>query len=111
VAVRKEHILAINGVDERFMEGMTGEDDNFALRMAYSGVPLFRDKMIEGIHQDHSVSDKNDVHSIRFNKKQWEKLRNHNGKLLKDWAKSLNPIANVNINWGSDDAIIKKEIF
>ena len=111
VAVRKEHVMAINGVDEKYMEGITGEDDNFALRMVYSGVPLIRCSNIEGIHQDHSVPDKHDVHSIRFDKKRWKELREHNGKLLRDWAQSLNPIANANINWGSENAIIKMEVF
>jgi GT2 family glycosyltransferase len=104
-------LLAINGIDERFMEGMTGEDDDFALRMSHSGVPLYRNHEIIGIHQDHSREDKNDIHSFRFNKKTWNGLRNFNWKLLVAWRKHKDPVANKNINWGSDDAIIKMEIF
>lgn len=111
VAVRKEHLLAINGVNERFMEGMTGEDDDFALRMSYSGVPLLRNNEIIGIHQDHSREDKKDVHAFRFNKKVWMQLREFSARLLKEWTTHMDPVTNRNIDWGSVKAIIKKEVF
>lgn len=111
VAVRKEHIMNINGVDERYMRGITAEDDNFAFRMYQSGVPLIRNPGIVGIHQDHSNSDQSDLHSIRQNANEWGKLRNHNIALLNDWFKTKDAVANKNIDWGSNNAIIKKEIF
>jgi glycosyltransferase involved in cell wall biosynthesis len=110
VAVRKEHLLEINGVNEEFMRGMTGEDDDFAIRMSYSGVPLCRNHEIIGIHQDHSVEDKNDLHCIRYNKKKWHSLRNYSSTLLRSWARNKDPITNKNIEWGKLDAIIVREI-
>jgi len=111
IAVRKEHLMSINGVDERFMRGISGEDDDLARRMKRSGVPLVREPSIEGIHQDHSAEDKKDLHAFRFNSKQWNKLRRINEKLLNSWNRTKNTVANTNIDWGSSEAIIKKENF
>jgi len=111
VAVRKEYLFAINGVDERFMEGMTGEDDDFALRMSHSGVPLIRNSNIIGIHQDHSREDKGDVHAFRFDRRKWRQLREFSGRLLREWAATKDPVANRNIAWGTEKAIIKREVF
>ena len=111
IAVRKEHLIAIHGVDEQFMRGITGEDDNLALRMSHSGIPLRRAHDIVGIHQDHSRDDRKDLHSFRFNRKEWRKLRAVNSRLLHKWLKNKDPVANRDIDWGSENAIIKKEIF
>lgn len=111
VAVRKEHILAINGVDEQYMKGIAGEDDNFAFRMYEYGVPLVRHPAILGIHQDHSKEDKKDLHSVRDNTNIWTELRNHNITLLNSWHDKKTIIANKNIDWGTEKAIIKEEIF
>ena len=111
VAVRKEHLMAINGVDEKFMEGMTGEDDNFALRMSHSGVPLFREHGIVGIHQDHTANDKKDIHAFRFDKRTWKQLRDVSHRLSVEWARTRDPVANRGIEWGTYNAIIKEEIF
>lgn len=111
VAVRTEHIMNINGVDEMYMKGITAEDDNFAFRMYHSGVPLIRNHSIIGIHQDHSETDGSDLHSVRLNKKEWDILRNHNVNLLNNWFVTQDPIANKDIDWGSDNTIVKKEIF
>jgi len=111
IAVRKEHILAINGVDEKFMKGITGEDDDFALRMSFSGVPLIREHRIVGIHQDHTRNDKNDLHSFRYDKREWKRLRTINTNFLHEWIKYKNPVANEHIDWGSENAIIKVETF
>lgn len=112
VAVRKEHLINIHGVDERFMLGMAGEDDDFARRMSYSGVPLKRDPQIVGIHQDHSAEDKKcQNHSFRFDKRKWKSLRSHNTKLLRDWLVKKDPVANKGIDWGSFEAIIDEETF
>lgn len=111
VAVRKEYVFNINGVDERFMLGIAGEDDNFAMRMSCSGIPLIRSDHIIGIHQDHSEEDKKDHHSFRFNKNNFNTLANINRKFLEEWKISKNPIANKDINWGTDMAILKHEVF
>lgn len=112
VAVKKEFIMAIGGVDERFMEGITAEDDNFAFRLNAFGVPLIRDQEIIGIHQNHTREDGNDLHAVRSkNPNTWTFLRNHNINLLNSWWRTENPVANQGIDWGTNDAIIEKEIF
>lgn len=111
IAVRKEHVLAINGVDERYMRGVTGEDDNFAARLIASGVPLARNTTIEGIHQDHSREDRDERHGFRFDKRKWRRFRRHNINLMSGWSKTKEPVANKTIDWGSFNAIIEKEIF
>lgn len=111
VAVRKEHLMNINGVDERYMNGITAEDDNFAFRMDLSGVPLIRNHNIIGIHQDHSREDKLDLHSVR-DTNFWQELRNTNIRLFNNWfINHESCIANIDIDWGTDNAIIKQEIF
>lgn len=111
MSIRKEHLLAINGVDEKYMLGIAAEDDNIALRIKASGVPLVREPNIEGIHQDHSKEDREDKHSFRFDKRKWNELRKINVEMLKAWEKSREPVANRGIDWGSEKAIIEKEIF
>jgi GT2 family glycosyltransferase len=90
---------------------MTCEDDDFARRMAHSGVPLIRSDRIAGIHQDHSREDHLDKHAIRFDPATWCSLRTHNLKLLNGWLTSKNPVANSGIDWGTEKAIVTKEIF
>jgi hypothetical protein len=111
VAVRKEFIMNINGVDEQYMRGITGEDDNFAFRMDASGVPLIRNGEILGIHQNHSEADLEDIHSVRQDAPAWRRLRNNNIKLLNSWFVKREALANKDIDWGSAKAIVKKEIF
>ncbi len=111
VVVRKEYVFNINGVDERFMLGITGEDDNFAMRMSHSGIPLIRSDDIVGIHQDHGKEDKTDHHSFRFSKTDFNKLVDVNRKFLEEWKINKDPVANKDIDWGTDRAIIKHEVF
>ncbi len=111
-AARKEYILGIRGVDERFMKGICGEDDDFANRLRFYGVQLIHNKNIVGIHQNHYSDDRRDtVHNIRFNKRVWNKMRKINSKYLAKTLESENPIANKHIDWGTSEAIIDKEIF
>jgi glycosyltransferase involved in cell wall biosynthesis len=111
-AAKKEYIMAMNGVDEKFMGGICGEDDDFANRMNFLGVKLEYNRKVLGIHQDHSNEDRVDpVHDIRFNKKKWKKLRAHNLALLSQCISNRDPVANKGIDWGTEKAIITKEIF
>jgi glycosyltransferase involved in cell wall biosynthesis len=111
-ATRKEYIMTTRGVDERFMLGMTGEDDNFADRMRFLGLSIFHDHKILGIHQNHTREDRSDrTHKMRFNEEQWLDLRNNNVKLLWDCRKSGDPIVNKGINWGAEEAILEMKVF
>jgi len=111
-AVRKEYLMNINGVDERYMMGIAAEDDDFAERMRLSGVQLLHDQRIIGIHQNHEREDRvHPDHKFRFNKTQWNQLRNHNCNLLHKCIAKKDFVANKNIDWGTEKAIICKEIF
>jgi glycosyltransferase involved in cell wall biosynthesis len=110
VAVNKTFVFQIHGIDERFLEGVCAEDDDFANRMRFLGtVPVFDHRMI-GIHQNHESNDQKDTtHNMRSTKK-WAELRNHNISLMKENLIKKDPIANKNHEWGNLDTIISKEI-
>jgi len=111
IAIQKEHMLNIHGVDERFMLGIAGEDDDLANRIMRWGVPLTRHPEVVGLHQEHSHEDSMDaLHSWRFDRRKWHSLRQHNIKLLREWFTDKNPVANRDIDWGCFDAIIKERI-
>jgi len=111
-ATRKEYIMTARGVDERFMLGISGEDDDFAARMRFLGLRLMHDHDILGIHQNHSREDRVDAtHKFRFNRSKWRNLRAYNLGLLMDCRKSGDPIVNKGINWGAEEAIVDMEVF
>ena len=111
MAVAKKHINAIHGVDERFVGGLCAEDDDFATRMNLYGVtPIFEHSMT-GIHQDHSIEDKDDnIHINRFTKN-GNYLRSCNVRLWKQNMRNKICIVNNNHEWGSDDLITVDEEF
>ncbi len=113
LAVRKSHLLDMRGVDERFMLGISGEDDDLANRLIAKKLEMTRNHDIICIHQDHSLEDKSDsLHSWRYNNVEWRRLRSNNESLLNEWRIKKNKvITNENIDWGSFDAIIEKEEF
>lgn len=121
MAVKKEYIYNIGGVDKSFACGICAEDDDFSHRMKLSGIkPVFEYNMI-GIHQDHSYEDLQDPkHSLRKTE-EGIRLRQKNIALWNK-NKSINKIiANIltyndknydpNYQWGDPRVIINHEIF
>ena len=110
MAVDKRHVFRIGGVDERFLGGICGEDDDFSNRMYYNKIsPLF-DHRIVGIHQNHDSCDvKDKIHSVKFDE-EVKILKNHNMKLLRESMIFGNPVANKNHEWGNLNTIVEKEI-
>lgn len=108
-ASKKENIMTINGCDEEFMRGICGDDDDFANRINEFGATKVHDFRILGIHQDHSLEDKKDSKRIRRNKN-WEIARIRNTNYLREWEtlRNKDPIANKNLDWGSEKIIISK---
>lgn len=108
--VAKRHVEAIGGVDERFAQGICGEDDDFANRMRGYGVtPVFEHRMI-GIHQDHSVPDSKDKkHSIRQNH-EGIMLRKRNIALMRKNLKAGLIVANLTHRWGDEKVITFQEV-
>lgn len=110
VAVNRDYITQIRGIDERFLEGICAEDDDFANRMKFLGViPVFDHKMI-GIHQNHESRDRQDeTHNARFTSK-WAELRSHNIRLMRENLVAKDPVVNKGHEWGDLRTIISKEI-
>lgn len=110
-AVKREHIMAINGCDEEYMKGICGDDDDFANRIDALGIKKTHDFRIEGIHQDHTAEDRLDP-KRRRRSNVWEVARLRNTKYLDDWytVRNRTPYANLNRDWGSDRLILSKHV-
>lgn len=103
LAVKKEYITKIGGLDERFCQGYCGEDDDLANRLKMSGItPVFDHKMI-GIHQDHS-QENTTKHLDRYKN---NNLKQHNLRLIQENINNYNYIANRTHTWGDPNMIIK----
>ena len=118
MAVARGYVMQIGGVDERFLGGICGDDDDFANRMRFSGVtPVFEHGMI-GIHQNHESGDITDaVHSIRHitdaahnNLRGWNELRKHNLNLIHENIRNRDPVANKNHIWGDLNVVMEEVI-
>jgi len=109
MAVAKENVEKIGGVDERFCQGFCAEDDDFANRMRFNGiVPVFEHGIL-GIHQDHSEIDKlSKKHSLRKTL-DGKFLRNKNINLMNENKKNKLVIANKTHIWGNADLVIHHE--
>jgi len=111
MCVAKRHIENIGGVDERFLGGLCGEDDDFSNRMRLSGVTPRFEHGIVGIHQDHSREDFNDNIHIDRRKDLGYNLWVHNYILLQDNIRNGIVVANEGHDWGSSDLITFNEYY
>lgn len=109
MAVAKKHIAEIGGIDERFSQGLCGEDTDFANRMGMIGVePVFEHAMV-GIHQNHAREDLDDgIHIDRRHGKGYN-LWVHNWRLMKENREKKDPNPNRNRDWGTWDMITMEE--
>lgn len=110
MAVARGYVMQIRGVDEKFLEGICAEDDDFSNRMRFCGVtPIFEHNIV-GIHQNHDSGDADDpTHNIRQTNK-WDELRRHNINLMHENIRKGDPVANKNHVWGNLQTIVEKEI-
>lgn len=110
MAVARGYVMHIRGVDEKFLEGICAEDDDFANRMKFAGVtPVFEHNIV-GIHQNHDAGDKEDTtHNIRQTTK-WQELRRHNIALMHENIKRGDCVANRDHVWGNLNTITEEVI-
>lgn len=110
MVANKKDVFKISGVDERFMQGISGEDDDFANRMKLSGTFTLFDHSMIGIHQNHLSANKIGDHSVRFTPK-WKELRETNLKFLRENIDNKTFVANSDHVWGDPGVIVSKEFF
>jgi len=115
--IPKEAALSINGVDEEYLHGVYGEDDNFRIRgrMAVRGEEYrgreggrqdWRDCVI-GIHQSHKDEGAKNPKQARESA-MWNIGANRNRKRIFEFGLNPQKMANENIVWGNPKCI--KEI-
>ncbi len=104
LAVKKKHIFDIGGVDEEYLRGVCGEDDDFAARLRTSGIENVHEFRMIGIHLDHSQEDNYDPKRQRRTKL-WEEGRMINTERWNNWHKHKTIIANTGKVWGNGDVI------
>jgi len=105
MAVAKRHVEKIGGVDERFLGGLCGEDDDFSNRMRMAGIAPVFEHGILGLHQDHSREDHGDGVHIDRRSEEGRKLKAHNLMLVEDNRKNRRFAANEGREWGSSSLI------
>ena len=111
MAVNKNSVEEIGGVDEEFAAGFCAEDDDFANRMKMLGtIPIFEHKII-GIHQDHSEVDKSSSAHENRRSPEWRKLRERNIFLMRQNILQNKIVANQDHIWGDLKVIVSHEIF
>jgi glycosyltransferase involved in cell wall biosynthesis len=109
VAVAKQYVEQIHGLDERFGQGFCAEDDDFANRMKMAGItPVFEHNIV-GIHQDHSQKN-SEKHNVRYTKEGRE-LRQKNIALMRENVRTKRIVANINHEWGDEKTIVLREVF
>lgn len=108
-AVKREHVMSVNGCDETLISGVCADDDLWSLIFQERGIPNTHDFRIVGIHQDHKAEDAGDPKRKRRDPT-WEKARLRNTKYLEEWATKRNKetVVNKGRDWGSDKLILSK---
>lgn len=91
----------IGGVDEEFLRGFAGDDDDHAERMNRCGVPLHWDDRMCVLHQYHTPP----IHQVEKSRHEHNKARLLDGRLR----------GRIKVNdthqWGGDNAVVSKELF
>lgn len=99
--VKKKHHEAINGVDESYMEGVYGEDDQYKERMRSHGILPELNRAIQGIHLDHSVEG--DAYPKQDRQAGfWAKGAEHNRARFAAWLEGTRTAIIDQPDWGSD---------
>lgn len=110
--LRRDHALAVGGVDETYMEGVYGEDDDFRDRIRLSGINSEHAATIRGIHINHDHEEDLYVKQDR-NGSFWTKGAEHNRARYRNFCSRIqqgNPVdivANADLTWGDEKYIVE----
>ena len=105
LAVKKEHVMRIGGVDEEYGRGVCGEDDNFAARLNVAKVPNTHAFDIVAIHMEHNMGDDKYDKKRHRNTREWKEARQINLVRWNEWHHHKKAVANENREWGSNNVI------
>jgi len=98
----RQRFMEIGGLDEEFMKGFAGEDDEWAERMARNGVRWDWSATLKILHQYHGDWSQRWIHTephfTNIRRLQWSR----DNAVMR---------ANEGLDWGSDKYIIRKETF
>lgn len=97
----KEKFMEIGGVDEQFLRGFAGEDDDWAERMKRNGVEWCWTDRLKIVHQFHGWAN---------SKYHLSPAHLHNIQLLKKGREENKILANQNYNWGSQDTVVSEQV-
>lgn len=92
--LKREDFIRIGGMEERFMQHVAWEDNEYAQRCELSGFPAQFCGDIAGIHLTHSRG--------------YQTLENPNKQLWEKLEKEKPLVANVGHDWGSDACIVEE---
>lgn len=102
--VKKAHAVSVQGVDEEYLKGVYGEDDNFKERLRLYGILPELNRGIRGIHINHDF-EKDLYQKQDRTANFWAKGAEVNRKRFYDWLNSERTKADAVANgddWGSD---------
>lgn len=100
-AFHRQHFIEIGGIDEQFLLGFAGEDDDWAERMQRGGFNREWDDRMSVLHQYHTPPQtKADPRKHEDNKNRLVASR-VSGRVL----------ANQNHDWGSDKSVVSVQVY
>lgn len=105
MGVRKDWVFTVNGVDEIYMLGCCGEDDDFRNRIDWAGCSPQDDLEVVGIHQNHS--DEGD-HRLRDDR--WWAGAEKNRIRYRDSLPKRKVLVNEGKQWGDLSCVVGDEV-
>lgn len=104
--IKKQGAFDIGGVDEEYLRGVYGEDDDFRIRASRSGWAQKIHREIEGIHLNHEqFKGRWDRGHPRW--LQGAEVNRARYRLIR----TRPPIANQGQTWGSSSYVTKREVY
>ena len=107
--IKKEYAVKIGGVDEDYMEGVYGEDDNFKERLRLAGILPALNQGIRGVHINHEYEG--DLYPKQDrNAAFWQRGAERNREKFYTWLETRSKtdiIANQDLKWGDERYIVE----